>query len=91
MHVHGIRKRRNASAIEWEKMKENEDIMGEVVQYLDSLITTVNLELDMPVPEQHPCQKNSNELDDDQQDYIDLINKLQRHTRCSPMYCLRIN
>jgi len=91
VHVYGIRKRRNAPAIEWEKMKENEDIMGEVVQYLDSLITTVNLRLDMPVPERHPCQKNSNELDDDQQDYIDLINKLQRHTRCSPMYCLRIN
>jgi hypothetical protein len=45
----------------------------------------------MPVPERHPCQKKSNELNDDQQDYIDLINKLQRHTRCSPAYCLRIN
>ncbi len=45
----------------------------------------------MPVPEQHPCQKKSSELYDDQQDYIDLINKLQRYTRCSPTYCLRIN
>uniref|UniRef100_U9TU85 Helitron helicase-like domain-containing protein n=1 Tax=Rhizophagus irregularis (strain DAOM 181602 / DAOM 197198 / MUCL 43194) TaxID=747089 RepID=U9TU85_RHIID len=30
-------------------------------------------------------------LRDDQQDYIDLINKLQRHTQCNPSYCLRIN
>jgi len=72
-------------------MKEDENIMNEVVQYLDSLITTINPELDMPVPERHPCQKKSNELYDDQQDYIDLINKLQRHTRYSPAYCLRIN
>lgn len=24
-------------------------------------------------------------------DYIELVNKLQRHTRCSPSYCLRVN
>src|SRR3989337_85299 len=71
-------------------MKEDENIMNEVVQYLDNLITTINPGLDMPVPERHPCQKSGNELSDDQQDYIDLINRLQRHTRCSPTYCLRI-
>ena len=65
--------------------------MNEVIQYLDSLVTTVNSGLDMPVPEWHPCQKESKELRDDQQDYIDLINKLQRHTQCSSLYCLRVN
>ncbi|EXX58457.1 Pif1p [Rhizophagus irregularis DAOM 197198w] len=72
-------------------MKENENIMNEVVQYLDNLVITINPGLDMPVPEQHPCQKKNKELRDDQQDYIDLINKLQRHTQCNPSYCLRIN
>ncbi|EXX58670.1 uncharacterized protein LOC114530801 [Rhizophagus irregularis DAOM 181602=DAOM 197198] len=65
--------------------------MNEVVQYLDNLVTTINPGLDMPVPERHPCQKQKSEIRDDQQDYIDLINKLQRHTRCSPGYCLRID
>ena len=72
-------------------MKEDEDTINRVLQYLDDLITTVNPGLDMPIPERHPCQKRSDELNDDLQDYIDLINKLQRHIRCSPMYCLCIN
>ncbi|CAB4420704.1 unnamed protein product [Rhizophagus irregularis] len=81
VHVHGIGKRKNAPTIEWKHMKEDENKMNEIIQYLDSL--------DMPVPERHPCQKKSNELNDDQQDYIDLINKLQRHTRCSPATFVR--
>ena len=72
-------------------MKEDENTMNEVVQYLDNLVTTTNPGLDIPVPERHPCQKESDELHDDQQDYVDLINKLQRHTRCSSAYCLRTN
>jgi hypothetical protein len=91
VHVHGIGKRRNAPVIEWNEIKEDENKMKEIVQYLDILVTTINPGLNMPVPEQHPCQKKGRELRDDQQDYVDLINKLQRHTRCSPMYCLRVN
>jgi len=72
-------------------MKEDENIMNEVIQYLDSLVIMINPGFDIPVPEWYLCQKKSNELYDDQQDYIDLINKLQRHTRYSPAYCLRIN
>jgi hypothetical protein len=71
-------------------MKEDEKVMNVVVQYLDALVTTINPGLNEPIPEQHPCQKPNNELYDDQQDYINLINKLQRHTRCSPAYCLRV-
>jgi len=72
-------------------MKENEEVMSNVVQYLDSLVTTVNPALYAPVPERHPSQKNIDEISDDLQDYIELVNKLQRHTRCSPSYCLRSN
>ena len=91
VHVHGIGKIKNAPIIDWEQMKEDENKMNEVIQYLDKLVTTINPGLDMPVPERHPCQKNRDELRDDLQDYVDLINKVQRHTRCSPVYCLRIN
>jgi ATP-dependent DNA helicase PIF1 len=58
---------------------------------MNTLVTTINPGLNSPVPEIHPCQKSHNELLDDMQDYIELINKLQRHTRCSPSYCLRID
>src|SRR6266536_498528 len=69
-------------------MKEDNEMIVRVVQYLDSLITTINPGIDAPVLDQHPCQKNSDKLHDDMQDYVELVNKLQRHTRCSPSYCL---
>ena len=47
--------------------------------------------MNAPIPNCHPCQKECDEIDDGLQDYIELINKLQRHTRCSPSYCIRIN
>jgi ATP-dependent DNA helicase PIF1 len=90
-HVHGIGKVQGAPIIDWEKMKENEEIMSNVVQYIDSLVTTINPGLDAPVPNRHPCQKRHNEMNDDLLDYVELVNKLQRHTRCSPSYCLRVN
>ncbi|GBC15565.1 ATP-dependent DNA helicase PIF1 [Rhizophagus irregularis DAOM 181602=DAOM 197198] len=90
-HVHGIGKRKDAPSIDWEKMKEDEDMMNNVVRYLDSLVTTKNPDQDAPVPAQHPCKKCPEELSDDLQDYIELVNKLQRHTRCNPAYCLRVD
>jgi len=46
-------------------MKEDENKMNEIIQYLDSLVTIINPGLNMPIPERHPCQKKSNELSDD--------------------------
>ncbi|GBB86546.1 hypothetical protein RclHR1_12970009 [Rhizophagus clarus] len=65
--------------------------MKNVINYIDSIVTTVNPAMHAPIPEKHPCQKGSNEIDDRLQDYIKLINKLQQHTRCSPSYCKRTN
>jgi len=87
VHVHGIGKIKNGSTIEWEKIKDDENAMNEIVKYANSLVTTINA----PIPNCHPCQKDHSELQDDLQDYIDLINKLQQHTRCSPSYCIHIN
>ena len=43
-------------------------------------------------PSIHPCQKRHKDLvslQDSEQDYVDLLNTVQRHTRCSTNYCLR--
>jgi hypothetical protein len=72
-------------------MKENEGNMNNVIRYIDSIVTTINPGINAAIPERHPCQKCSDEIDDASQDYIELINKLQRHTRCSPSYCIRVN
>jgi hypothetical protein len=70
-------------------MKENEDEMNKVIQYLNSIVITINPDIHAPIPERHPCQKGLDKITDDLQDYIELINKLQKHTRYSPSYCLR--
>ena len=77
VHVHGIAKRKDAPEIDWEKMKNNNEVMEEVVHYLDSLITTINPNANGPLPDNHPCQKQPKDLNDDMKDYIELINKLQ--------------
>ena len=43
VHVHGIAKKRDAPIIDWTKMKENENDMHNVIQYIDSIVTTVTL------------------------------------------------
>ena len=65
--------------------------MRNVIQYIDSIVTTNNPGIFTSIPEQHPCQKCNDEIEDDLQDYIELINKLQRHICCSPSYCIRVN
>jgi len=90
VHIHGIAKRKDAPEIDWKKIKNNNEIMEEVVHYLDSLITTINPGPNAPLSDNHPCQKRSKDLNDDMEDYIELINKLQQHTCCSS-YCLRSN
>jgi hypothetical protein len=89
VHVHGIGIMRDAPLFDWDNMKDNEDEMSRILSHFDSLVTTINPYPDAPVPVRHPCQKANDELCDDLQDYIELVNKLQKHTRCSPSYCLR--
>ena len=64
-------------------------------QYVDWLLSTVNPnspdENLWIRPEVHPCQRFCNDIPEyeKQSDYVDLLNMVQRHTRCSTSYCLR--
>ena len=66
-----------------------------VCQYVDWLLSTVNPnppDEDMWIrPEVHPCQRSHHDIPqhEKQSDYVDLLNMVQRHTRCSTSYCLR--
>lgn len=42
-------------------------------------------------PQVHPCQRSYKDIPDCEleSDYGDLLNMIQRHTRCSTSYCLR--
>ena len=72
---------------------EGEVAKTAVLEYADWLVTTMNDSIPdetwrVPVP--HPCTLNVTSLGDtDDSDYHDIVNTVQRHTRCSPTYCLR--
>ena len=72
-------------------MKDDNETMKDVIQYLNFLVTTINSGLGIPVLDRYPCYKHFDELKYDLQDYIELINKLQCHTWCNSSYCLRID
>lgn len=88
-HVHGIGKWKDAPIIKWDKNKDNEEEMNGVIWYLDSLVTTMNPGLGAPVPECHLCQKCTDEICYDMQDYIELVNNdVVPHTIfVSEQYC----
>ena len=66
-----------------------------ICDYVDSLLSTWNPML----PSQsnwsksivHPCKQHYLDLSHDEQchDYVNLLNTVQRHTRCSTNYCLK--
>jgi len=66
-----------------------------VCNYVDSLLTTWNPQMPSDSkyikPSIHPCRQeylNISHIDYDC-DYVNLLNAVQRHTRCSTNYCLR--
>ena len=46
-------------------MKENETMMNNAIQYIDSIVTTIKPDINAAIPEKHPCQKGRNEIDDE--------------------------
>ena len=67
-----------------------------ICDYVDSLLSTWNPELpcenNWTKPSVHPCNKHrylDKSNDKLYHDYVDLLNTVQRHTRCSTNYCLK--
>ena len=75
-----------------EVIHEGDAAKEKVLKYCDWLVTTLNDHLpddlwSQPIP--HPCAISVDAVTDLDADYYDLINCVQRHTRCSAAYCLR--
>ena len=43
----------------------------------------------MPTPQHHPCTRHPLHISDSEEDYNDLVNTVERHTKCNAAYCLR--
>lgn len=66
-----------------------------ICDYVDSLLSTWNPKLpcenNWAKPVVHPCKQHYLHLSHNEQcdDYVNLLNTVQRHTRCSTNYCLK--
>ncbi|CAG8597262.1 6136_t:CDS:2, partial [Cetraspora pellucida] len=94
-HVHGIGKVSNAPNFDRKTMYQDEDLMNEMVTYIDSIVIVMNPDINQDlatyISEQHPCQKPIEQLVDDFDNYCQLVNKVQKYTKCSPSFCLVLN
>lgn len=86
----------NSTTPELEKeMADGIEAHQRVCQYVDWLLSAVNPNPPEDViwvrPDIHPCQKRFKDIIDCDidSDYCDLLNMVQRHTKCSTSYCLR--
>ena len=73
-------------------LKEGEEAKAEVLSYCDWLVTTCNDAVPdalWSLPNPHPCTVSIHNVVDLEDDYHDLVNSVQRHTRCSTAYCLK--
>ena len=78
------------------EIHEGKEAEAIVCRYVDFLLSTWNPSSPddgWSKPEIHPCQKSylslkTNEMADD---YVHLLNSVERHTTCSTKYCLRQN
>ena len=102
-HVHGIAWFADAPDVQYLLAAEDySDLIGgveNVTSYADSIVSTINpaISLDgsnsdnapLPQTKPHVCNKPYSEVEDIKMDLIELIATCQRHTRCSPAYCLK--
>lgn len=70
-------------------VSEGKKATEKICQYVDWLLSTCNPNPPWIKPSVHPCQEYHKNIKDSDSDYIDLLNMVQRHTRCSTSYCLR--
>ena len=71
---------------------EGKKAKAKVLKYVDWLVTTCNksmLDELWSCPSPHPSALQPLKVQDHDNDYQNLVNCVQRHTRCSTAYCLR--
>jgi len=97
-HVHGIAWLHNAPEVANILASDDPSYQELHVRCINNTVSTTNPSVlqdgsnisDAPSPQTNPhiCNKPYLEIDHHQQDLDDLIATCQRHTRCSPAYCL---
>ncbi|KAK3923180.1 ATP-dependent DNA helicase [Frankliniella fusca] len=90
-HVHGLFWFEDAPKNVEKLLNGTEEEKLSVKTYFEQLISAVNPNINVEMPEKHPCEVRYGEVEDFESDISQLLLKVQRHTKCTPGYCLRMN
>ncbi|KAK3910038.1 ATP-dependent DNA helicase [Frankliniella fusca] len=86
IHLHGLALFRNAPVLKGNMSREEKESF---LHYFDNIITCENEDMNLLPSHVHPCQVNLDDVEDVQIDICQLVNHLQRHTKCRKSHCLR--
>lgn len=100
-HIHGLAWFPDAPSVQDILADSNSTSREQLTKYVNKIISTTNpavqpdgSDVNTAVPpascNPHICSKPYADVVDFNQDLIDLIATTQRHTQCSPAYCLRM-
>ena len=101
-HIHGflwMKDAPDAEKIDWEVLKNPDSIvtedeqkrMDDFVAFWDTKISAANPfpreDENTPLLGQHPCNKDRNTLQNTKEELAEMLNWVERHTKCMPGYC----
>ncbi|XP_052129235.1 uncharacterized protein LOC113212961 [Frankliniella occidentalis] len=89
-HVHALLYLEGAPDVTRLKEMTPEEF-ADVVAYFDRIVSAWNCGLGLPNSAEHPCRKRTSDVapEDRERHLGEILNRVQRHTRCSEGYCLR--
>ena len=78
--------------VQQEIIQKGQESKATVLLYCDWLVTTCNESTpdnQWVFPDPHPCSVQFDDIVNMDEDYHNLVNAVERHTHCSPAYCLK--
>ena len=76
------------------QIQAEQEAQATVIAYADWLVTTMNDALpqnNWTVPSGHPSAISIDNVENLDRDYKSLVNSVERHTKCSTAYCIKIS
>ncbi|KAK3909608.1 ATP-dependent DNA helicase pfh1 [Frankliniella fusca] len=89
-HIHGVMWLKDAPKFNDLSKSTDEEIL-QIANYFEQYICTTHPDINCPPAPIHPSRLRLAEIIDIKKDLAELLNRVQRHTKCSEAYCLRKN
>lgn len=89
-HVHGIFWVKDSPDVSNLENASEEEVL-KVIDYFSDLVEAWNPHVNADDADSHPCRKTYQEVENFEEDLAQLLQKVQRHTKCANDYCFKIN